>query len=80
MVTPFLTDDEMFAFGVEFGMLYERMKLGEPIELTFHLENQDRITLMASRLGWMVEEMKTLDEDWFACRLEPPQPSYGNGD
>jgi hypothetical protein len=40
------------------------------IEDYFCRENQDRILLLASRLGWHVARMKPWDRSWFWCRLE----------
>ena len=51
LVCPFLTDDPVFAYGVEFGLLYARVQSGEDeICDYFCRENQDRILLLASRL------------------------------
>ena len=71
MMCPFLTDDPQFALGVEFGLLYARMR-GEEERISdfFSKENQDQILLLASRLGWHVREMKRGDEYWFWCVLE----------
>jgi hypothetical protein len=81
LVVPFLTDDPAFAFGVEFGLLYARLSEGdEEVADFFCRENQDRILLMAGRLGWHVEEMRPHDRDWFWCRLVKqlgaPTPPY----
>lgn len=71
LVCPFLTDDPMFSYGVEFGMLYVRMREeSDLISDFFSRENQDRILLLASRLGWVVLQMKPWGEDWFWCELE----------
>ncbi len=77
LVVPFLTDDVQFALGVEFGMLYQRMRHGDEdvIEDCFLLENQDRILLLASRLGWHVSEIEGWGEGWFRCRLDRSQPT-----
>src|SRR5262245_30195547 len=72
LVTPFLTDDPMFAFGVEFGILFGRMRASDvdEIEDYFCRVNQDRILLLASRLRWRVALMEPVGKDWFWCRLE----------
>ncbi len=72
LVMPFLTDDPMFAYGVEIGMLYTRMRdtKEDVVEGYFCRWNQDHITLMASRLGWKVTEMKPWDKDNLWVRLE----------
>ncbi|HJT76410.1 MAG TPA: hypothetical protein VJ739_04340 [Gemmataceae bacterium] len=71
LVCPFLTDDPTFAYGVEFGLLYARMQSeAETISDYFCRENQDRILLLASRLGWAVKRIKPWNKDWFWCALE----------
>ena len=71
LVCPFLTDDRVYAFGVEFGMLYARMRDStEPVAEYFTRANQDQILLAAGRLGWSVCEIKPWDKFWFWCRLE----------
>lgn len=72
LVVPFLTEDPAFAYGVELGMLFERMRRGpdDVIGDCFTLENQDRILLMAGRIGWHVAEVRPWSEGWFWCRLE----------
>jgi hypothetical protein len=70
LVCPFLTDDPMFAYGVEFGLLVAKMKTEDRIADYFCRKNQDRILLLASRNGWAVVEMKNNDRDWFWCELE----------
>jgi hypothetical protein len=71
LVCPFLTDDPMFAYGVEFGMLFTQMR-GDQDRIAgyFCRKNQDRILLLASRLGWSVDQIKPWDNDWFWCALE----------
>jgi len=71
IVCPFLTDDPTFAYGVEFGMLYARMRNGcDSIRDFFCRANQDQILLLASRMGWAVQQMKPWGKDWFWCELE----------
>src|SRR5690242_15880250 len=50
LICPFLTDDPVFAYGVEFGMLYVRMRddADNVIDDYFCRENQDQILLLAS--------------------------------
>ncbi len=74
---PFLTDDPLFAYGVEFGLLYARMQNGEDrIGEYFCRQNQDRILLLANRLGWSVLAMKSWGRDWFWCEMEKqPAPA-----
>ena len=51
LICPFLTDDPVFAYGVEFGLLYARMRdsVGV-IDDYFCRANQDQILLLANRL------------------------------
>jgi hypothetical protein len=75
LVCPFLTDDPMFAFGVEFGLLYAKMQ-SEVVEIKdyFCLENQEQIFLLANRLGWRIQEIRPWGTDWFWCVLERKDP------
>lgn len=70
LVCPFLTDDPVFAYGVEFGLLHAHMQEATEIGDYFCRANQDRILLLASRLGWTVKEMKPHDKDWLWIELE----------
>ena len=71
LACPFLTEDPMFAYGVEFGMLYARMQNSDDnIASYFTTYNQDQILLAASRLGWSVQEIDPWGKDWFWCRME----------
>lgn len=76
LVCPFLNADPVYAFGVEFGMLYVEMRAENPAPIAryFTTENQDQILLAASRLGWTVEEIKPWGKDWFWCRMEKYPP------
>lgn len=76
LICPFLTENPVYAFGVEFGMLYARMHTDESvIEDYFCRENQDQILLLASRLRWRVASMKTWGRDWVRLRLEKESPA-----
>ncbi len=77
LVCPFLNPDPVYAYGVEFGLLYARMQhSGEPVADYFTRANQDQILVLASRLGWSVEEIRPWDKDWFWCRMEKvPAPA-----
>jgi hypothetical protein len=71
-VCPFLTGDPVFAAGVEFGMLWVRMRdadIDEVLDDCFLLANQDQIKLAAARLGWRIVHMCPEDEKWFCCRM-----------
>jgi hypothetical protein len=74
LVCPFLTNDPAFAHGVEFGMVYARLRDGreDAIEDYFTTANQEQITLAANRLGWRVAGMRRRGGGWFWCRLERP--------
>ena len=65
LVCPFLDESISFAAGVEFGMLFARMKTARVIDDLFTLENQDQILLLASRASWDVVRMKRVGKDWF---------------
>lgn len=71
LVCPFLTDDPLYAAGVELGMLYMRMEYGEEDEIDdyFHSYNQEQITVLAGNLGWYVEQMEQCDDDWFHLQM-----------
>lgn len=71
LVCPFLTDDPLYALGVEFGMLYarmSRMKMGT-IKDYFLLDNQEQVLLLASRLGWSVVKMRVWRKSWVFITL-----------
>ena len=65
LVCPFLIDDPLCAYGVEFGLLFARMKSQKVIKDYFCLGNQERILLLANRLGWQVKKLKPFGKDWF---------------
>lgn len=71
LICPFLDQSPRYAFGVEFGMLYARMSDGSEDQIAgyFCLANQDQILLAASRMGWIVEDMKPWGKDWFWLQL-----------
>jgi hypothetical protein len=75
LVVPFLTDDPVFAYGVEFGMLYWRLAREKPETLKdfVHLENQDRVCVMAGRLGYAVVAMEPSGE-WLFVHLRRKEP------
>jgi len=64
LVCPFLNDNPQYAYGVEFGILYERMKTEEGIKDFFLLANQEQITLHANRSGWIIDKMEIWDKCW----------------
>ncbi len=71
LVCPFLTDDPVFAFGVEFGLLCARMQSeSEEIKDYFCRQNQDRILLLANRLGWKIRRIKPWNKNWFFCAMQ----------
>lgn len=69
LICPFLTDDPMFAYGVEFGLLYTRMQTDNEVRDYFCRANQERILLLANRLGWRVEKVERFDKFWFWCEM-----------
>lgn len=73
LLVPFLTDDPVFAHGVEVGMLFWQMAHGGEglIEGYFLIDNEEQILVMASRLGWHAEQIERGEwPGWFWCRLE----------
>lgn len=66
LVCPFLDGNPVFANGVEFGMLYSRMKEESEIDGYFHTVNQEQITLLANRLGWQILKLRKwkLGPEW----------------
>jgi hypothetical protein len=72
LICPFLDHDPKFAYGVEFGTLYVRMREGteDVIEGYFCRANQDQILLACSRMGWRVAVMEPQGRDWMWFRLE----------
>lgn len=65
LVVPFLNQSSDFAHGVEFGMLYARMRGGGEDEIRglFLVGNQDQILLAAGRTGWHVECVAEADPE-----------------
>lgn len=47
-------DREMFVCGVEWQMIYELLKYGEPFCRPIHSDNASRFRMMAGRLGKQV--------------------------
>jgi len=76
LICPFLDHDPKYAYGVEFGMLYCRMRNSSEnvVEGYFCRANQDQILLLASRIGWRVATMKPWGRDWMWFRLEREGP------
>jgi hypothetical protein len=75
LVCPFLADDPTSAHGVEFGLLFARMNSGEEkIKGYFCRQNQERILLLANRMGWGVKQVKPWGKDWFWCVMKKGQP------
>ena len=76
LVAPFLTDAQQFTLDVEFGQWYERIKpkkdgrIAGRVRMLIHRENQDRILLLASRLGYAVKRQRMIDETWMSIDLE----------
>ena len=71
-IVPFLNRDVTYAYGVEFGQLYEQTKHEERVAGYYCLANQDQILLLLSRLGWHVDAMKPHDKDWFWLEASKP--------
>ncbi len=59
LVCPFLDQDSKYAYGVEFGMLYESMRRGDKvIKGYYRTENEEQVRLAAHRKGYDVVELK----------------------
>ena len=55
-VLPFLCQEETFALGFECGTLYAEFCQGRhEFAGMYHVENEDHIRMMASRLGYIIE-------------------------
>lgn len=67
LVTPFMEDHPKFALGVEFGMVYA--KLNNPRRMRYqgmlHRANEERLCLMANRMGYQVVKRKKINRNWF---------------
>lgn len=72
LICPFLTDNPMFAYGVEFGLLFARMKEETEIKDYFCRANQERVLLLANRLGWCVDKIERYDKCWFWLEMSHP--------
>jgi hypothetical protein len=79
LLCPFLQESADFAHGVEFGMLFERMKRARKIADYFLRKNQDQILLLASRFGWDVIRLKS-SGDWVWIKMKKRPQRYGAGD
>ncbi|HEV3118692.1 MAG TPA: hypothetical protein VGY58_16705 [Gemmataceae bacterium] len=69
LACPFLDESPTFAYGVEFGLLFARMRREKVIADYFLRRNQDQILLAASRLGWQVLRMKP-QGDWLWIKMK----------
>jgi hypothetical protein len=66
LIGPFLTDNHEFKLGAEFGMMYMRLlhkKQNKHRDLV-HAENEDKVRLMAQRIGWEVTNVGVVDKTW----------------
>lgn len=70
LICPFLNEDETYALGVEFGLLYSELKkLPETYQSYIQVGNQDQILLLASRFKYYVEEMNPWEDGWIFIKL-----------
>lgn len=76
LLVPFLDTSDSFAHGVEFGMIFEQLKVcreaGEPFRQYVTIANQEQLTLAANRLGWHIETMRPWGDQWFWIEMTPP--------
>lgn len=83
-VAPYLTDDHMFACGVEFGVLHEKLSFIEMqdtaavMQVPIHRENQDRLCVLAGKLGFKIEEMNPIDDIWMSVILSRESTNAGD--
>ena len=72
LICPYLDQDPKYALGVEFGIIWMRMRDDneDVIQEYFTTANQDQILLACPRLGWRCVEMKRWDEFWTWYHLE----------
>jgi hypothetical protein len=72
LLCPFLDGSDDYARGVEFGLLWSRLRdtSSSVIEDYFTRANQDQILLACGRAGWHAVEMKPWDANWMWFRLE----------
>jgi len=77
LVCPFLTEDPVYALGVELGLLCAKMRgRCRRIRDYFSRQNQEQILLLANRLGWTVKRISAHDDYWFWCHLERQKPRH----
>lgn len=76
LACPFLTDDPVYAHGVEFGMLWARMSDPRNTDLreTIRTENSEQVRVAAARLGWDLVDLREWedgppDNGWVFVRL-----------
>jgi hypothetical protein len=70
LVVPFLDDNPVYAYGVEFGLLYAEMRQKPAVIKNYFLRpNQEQILLLANRMGYLVVSMKPWDNSWFFLHL-----------
>lgn len=71
LVAPFLTDDPMFARGVQYGMIYMRLRHTKRNRITeqFVEADEEQIRLMAHRIGWTVKK-RFKSHEWITIIFE----------
>jgi hypothetical protein len=70
LITPFLTDDPVFAAGVEFDLLFRRLRDGEKLVKEYiQRKNQDRVLVMAGRLGYEIVRQNPWDKNWLYIEM-----------
>lgn len=63
LICPFDSDDPEFTRGFEIGMIWERLKSGEPCAATIHASNAEMILRLAETSG-MRFRAQDLSEEW----------------
>ncbi|TXI06508.1 MAG: hypothetical protein E6Q76_09660 [Rhizobium sp.] len=72
LALPFLTDSREFAYGVEVGILWQRMKTERHLDEMCLLANQEQILLMLNRARWRVERAEVVAKGWFHLVASAP--------
>lgn len=78
---PFAPDPEhAFTHGVEFGMLWSRMKGGQEAEIAQCFSSANRVVIerAAAAEGWSVETKSTEYPEWIDVRLTKTAPAKLN--
>lgn len=73
LVVPFLDDSPTYARGVEFGMLFERLKKAKKVKELITTDNEEQVTLLLNRTGWESVSVKQIGEGWSEIKATRPK-------